>query len=82
MERTGTRQYDLARLLDVSEATVSRYLTGTRELAPEPAIRLALLTDIPVEKLLTDGRAARLLKLLGKQSNAIRHKGKKNANVA
>lgn len=76
MARTGTRQYDLARLLDVSPATVCRYLSGKVELSPEPAIRLALLTDIPVEKLLTDGRAARLLKLLGKQSNAARAKAK------
>lgn len=82
MERTGSRQYDLARLLNVSEATVSRYLSGKVELSPEPAIRLALLTDIPVEKLLTDGRAARLLKLLGKQSNVDRSIPKKKTNVA
>ena len=82
MRRTGTRQSDLARLMDVSEATVSRYLSGKQDISPEPAIRLALLSNVPVEKLLTDGRAARLLKLLGRQSNATSPKRRKNDKVA
>jgi transcriptional regulator with XRE-family HTH domain len=70
LQRTGTTQDDLARMLHVSAAQVSRFLSGTRNLSIEAAVKLALMTEIPVEKLLTDGRAVRLLKLLGKQSNS------------
>jgi transcriptional regulator with XRE-family HTH domain len=81
LKRTGTTQSDLARLLDVSDAQVSRFLNGSRSLSPEPAIKLALLTDIPVEKLLVDGRAAKLLKLLARQVNYGMQNPKKNRNV-
>lgn len=70
LERTGTTQEDLARMLKVSGAQISRFLSGSRNFGMETAVKLALLTEIPVEKLLTDGRAIKLLKLLGEQSTS------------
>jgi transcriptional regulator with XRE-family HTH domain len=67
MKKTKTNQQALARLLNLSESQVSLWLRGFRNLSAEAGIKLSLLTDIPVEKLLTGGDAARLLKLLGKQ---------------
>jgi transcriptional regulator with XRE-family HTH domain len=82
MKRTGTTQQDLARLLNVGEAQISRYMNGSRNLSAEPAIKLALLTDIPVEKLLMGGDAARLLKLLGKRRTSTMRKVEDKSNVA
>lgn len=67
MKRTGTTQKALARLLGIGQAQVSRYINGSRNLSIEHAIDLALLTGVPVEKLLTGGEAARIMKLLGEQ---------------
>lgn len=82
LDDTGTTQEDLARLLSVSPAQVSRFMNGSRSLSVESAVKLALLTDIPVDKLLTDGRAARLLKLLGKNTTSRRGSSKEKKNVA
>lgn len=63
-------QEGLADLIGVKPPQVSRYLNGTRSLSTNAAVRLSLATGIAVEKLLTDGKAARLLKLLGKRMNS------------
>ena len=70
MKRTHTNQRKLAGLLGVSEAWVSLVLRGREHWSLDHAARLALVTDIPVEKLLTGGDASRLLKLLGKRDKA------------
>jgi transcriptional regulator with XRE-family HTH domain len=70
MADTGTTQEDLASFAKVSQAQISRYLAGKVDLPVERAMKLALITNIPVEKLLNDRDASRLLKLLGKRSNA------------
>lgn len=80
--RTGTTQEELSRMMGVSPAQLSRFMTGQRNLSVEPAVKLALLTDIPVEKLLKDGRAARLLKLLGKRQTSLPRNRRNDDKVA
>jgi transcriptional regulator with XRE-family HTH domain len=67
----------LARVAGVTEPTFSKVMHGTRHFSVDAAGRLADLTGIPVEKLLTDPDDARIVKLLGKRLNA----GDGNANV-
>jgi plasmid maintenance system antidote protein VapI len=82
MTRTETTQDALARLLGLSGAFICRVFKGERHLNLDMAARLALLTGIPVQKLLTGGEAAQLLKLLGKQSNGPNDNGGNNTKVA
>lgn len=69
MEKTGTRQLELAKMLSVSEPSISNYLSGDTAWPTELALRLSLLTEIPVERFVTK-EAARLLKLWGKRSSS------------
>jgi len=69
LKDTQYRQTDLARFLGVTDPTISRYLSGENDIPPDYAIRLALLTGIPPEKLVADPETARILKLLGKRSS-------------
>lgn len=82
MKRTETSQRTLARALDLGDAQISKYLNGDRNLSLDMTCKLALLTDIPVEKLLTGGDAARLLKLLGKQRTSAINNNPEKSNVA
>lgn len=76
MADTGTTQADLASFAQVSQAQMSRYLAGKVDLPVERAFRLSLVTNIPVEKLLTGRDASRLLKLLGNREKASRGNAK------
>jgi transcriptional regulator with XRE-family HTH domain len=67
---TGVTQADIASFAQVSQAQMSKYLTGKASLPIERAMKLSLITGIPVEKLLTDVDASRLLKLLGNREKA------------
>lgn len=66
LDSHGTTQEDLARVLGISGAQMSRYINGSRLMPVESAVKVALMTGIAVEKL-TDGRAVRLMKLLGER---------------
>jgi transcriptional regulator with XRE-family HTH domain len=70
MADTGTTQADLASFAQVSQAQISRYLAGKSEMPMERAMKLSLITNIPVEKLLNRREASRLLKLLGRRDKA------------
>lgn len=70
MKKTKTTQKALAGLLGVGQSQISRYINGSRTLETARVIKLALLTGVPVEKLLTGGEAAQILKLLGKRMNS------------
>lgn len=80
--RTGTRQEDLARLAEVSGATMSRYENGLVPMPIEMSVKLALITNVPIVELVSDERATRLLKLLSDQANASVKSGGNNADVA
>lgn len=71
MRRTRTNQERLAEALDLSATTICLVFKGQRHLSPEKAERLADLTGIPVEKLLTSDDATRFLKVLGKRMNSV-----------
>jgi transcriptional regulator with XRE-family HTH domain len=70
MKRTNTNQKQLASALDLSETTICFVFQGRRHLSLDAAERLANLSGIPVEKLLTDPDTTRLAKLLGKRTNS------------
>lgn len=82
MKRTGMSQRTLARVAGVSEPTFSKVLKGPRSFSADAAGRLADLTGIPVEKLLTDPDALRIVKLLGKRLNAHKTYRPDNVNVS
>jgi transcriptional regulator with XRE-family HTH domain len=81
MERTGTRQLELARILGVSEPSITNYLSGETAWPTEVALRVSLLTEIPVERFATR-EASRLLKLWGKRSSGDAKDTESNDNVA
>ena len=82
MERTGTRQKDIARLLECSDAQVTKYLDGSDEMPLERCIKLSLLADVPVECFLKDRRpTARLLKLWGERTKSSGSLSKESDNV-
>ena len=52
----GMTQAELAGLVGVAEETLSRILTGARDPAPETAVRLRDICDVPVEDWYTTRR--------------------------
>lgn len=82
LERTETTQEALARFLGVSQSMVSLYVNGKRNLELKLVVNLALLTGLPVEKLLTGDDAAAILKVLGKRTVSGHRKAKDNDRVA
>lgn len=82
MKRTRTTQKALAQITGLGEPMVSRVLRGHRHFSADVAGRLADLTEIPVEKLLTGGDAARIVKFLGSRLNSRGDNDSKRSNVA
>ena len=81
MERTGTRQNQLAKVLNVSEPSLTNYLSGETEWPTETALQLSLWSGVPVDRFVSR-EAARLLKLWGKQSNPSIEKVEDNDGIA
>lgn len=81
MKQTKTRQTALARLLGVSDTQICLVFKGERHFSIEQAERLSDLAGIPVEKLLTDEEAVRLLKVIGKRMNAVHGKSNETSRV-
>ncbi len=81
MKRTGTTQTALAGYTGLSEGTISKVFSGRLHFSADVAGRLADLTEIPVEKLLTGGTATGFMKVLGKRLNTTSRKVNDNANV-
>ena len=67
MARTGHRQMDLARVLNISKPHMCLCLAGVRNWTSDQAMTLATITGIPIEKLLRDKMALRLAQDSGKQ---------------
>lgn len=68
LAKRGLRQHELAKMLGIRDATVSRYLTGQRSMPAAVALKLAELTGIPAEELSNREATTKLLKLLGKRT--------------
>lgn len=51
LDRTGTPQYVLARMCEISEPALSMLLRGSRRCSLVKALRLSEVTGVPVEKL-------------------------------
>lgn len=81
IKRSGYSQETLAAIAKVSPPTFSKVLKGPRSFSVDAAGRLADFTGIPVEKLLTDREATRLLKLLGKRMNSREQNERDNLKV-
>jgi transcriptional regulator with XRE-family HTH domain len=70
MARTGVTQADLARFLEITQPQIHKYLAGKVDIPLARSIKLSLITDIPVEKLLKGPDASRLLELLGNRERS------------
>ena len=70
LEKRGIRQHQLAAMLGVKEAQVSRWLSGRRSLPAATALVLAEVTGIPAERLSNRDATTQLLKSLGTRANA------------
>lgn len=81
MTDTGVTQADLASFAQVNQAQISKYLAGKTSLPLERALKLSLITGIPVEKLLTSADASRLLKLLGNRAKVTTEDADESGNV-
>ncbi len=81
MKRTKTNQSALAQITGLSKTSICFVMRGDRHFSADVAGRLADLTEIPVEKLLTGRTATRFVKLLGKRLNTTSRKVNDNANV-
>lgn len=51
LDRTGTRQYQLAKMAGINESALSMLLRGSRRCSLRVAIRLSDITGVPVQKL-------------------------------
>lgn len=76
----GMQQKELAGYLGVSEASITQYMNGTNEWPVECAVRVSLLTDVPLERLV-NRKTARILKLWGKRTNSSVAGAQENAKV-
>lgn len=51
LDRTGTQQQTLARLIGIADSTLSMLLRGSRRCSLPLAMRISEVTGVPVEKL-------------------------------
>lgn len=82
MDARELRQGQLGRLLGVTGAQVSRWLSGHRGVPPAIAMKLSDLTGIPIEQLSNRPETSRLLKQLGKRMNSRSKTLRNNDEVA
>jgi len=64
LHRTSTLQGQIAKLLEITDAAVSKFME--EGFPVEHCLRLSLITGIPPEKFCLDRKTARILKLFGK----------------
>lgn len=82
MDARELRQYELAKMLGVTAAQVSRWLSGHRSVPAAIAVKLSDLTGIPAEQLSNRPETSRLLKLLSDRPKSRSKTQRKNAGVA
>lgn len=81
MDERGMQQQELARILKVSGASISYYLSAVTPWPTDIALRVSVLTAIPVERFV-NRETSRLLKLWGERSTATQSDDKDSSNVA
>jgi transcriptional regulator with XRE-family HTH domain len=82
MDDRGMTQVDLGRLMGVSGAQASRWLSGHRSMPASVAIKLSDITGIPAERLSNRQATTRLLKLLGGRTKSSANTLRNPHNVA
>lgn len=82
MDANGWTQQRLAAYLDRSTGWMSQVFSGQSEIGLELGMRLAELTDIPLEDIVTDKVAQRILESYVDRLLAKRGFVKENASVA
>ena len=82
MKTTGTNQGHLAKLLGLSDASVSRWFNGLQDIASDHAIRLSLISGVPAHLLVTNGKTAAMLKEYGSRPQTTRQNARDQGNVA
>lgn len=70
MDSRGLSQVELAEMLSLSQAQVSRFLNGSRSLSLPVVLQLADITGIPAERLSNSPRVSRILKLWGTRTTS------------
>lgn len=70
MDARGLSQVELSEMLCLSQAQVSRFLSGERSLSLAVILQLANITGIPAERLSNNPRTTRILKLLGTRTTS------------
>jgi transcriptional regulator with XRE-family HTH domain len=65
MDVRGISQVELSEMLSLSQAQVSRFLSGERALSLAAILQLANITGLPPERLSNNPRTTRILKMLG-----------------
>lgn len=82
LRETSTSQADLAHRIGVSAPHLSNVLARKRALSMPAALRLALVTGIPVEKLLSDKESAEILESYGNRPTSETLNTQRKPNVA
>lgn len=69
MEDVDLTHAELADIAGCSRPVITRTLQGKLPLKADRAARIAAVSGIPIDRLVTDRETARILKLWGKRSN-------------
>jgi antitoxin component HigA of HigAB toxin-antitoxin module len=76
MSDAGLTHEDVAEMAGCSRSEITRTLQGKRALNTDRAMKLAAVSGIPVERLVTDRDTLRILKLLGNRQKRSSRKAR------
>jgi transcriptional regulator with XRE-family HTH domain len=82
MDVRGISQVELSEMLSLSQAQISRFLSGERALSLAVILQLSNITGIPAERLSNSPKTSRILKILGKQSTSQDETPRNSVSVA
>jgi transcriptional regulator with XRE-family HTH domain len=82
MDVRGISQVELSEMLSLSQAQISRFMSGERALSLAVILQLANITGIPAGRLSNSPKTSRILKMLGKQSNEHDETLRNNVGIA
>jgi transcriptional regulator with XRE-family HTH domain len=74
MAQADLTHEDVAEIAGCSRPVITRTLQGKLPLSADRAARIAAVSGIPIERLVTNPETARILKLLGKRSTSYGRK--------
>ena len=81
MDEAGLTHEDLAEIAGCSRPVITRTLQGKLPLPADRAVRIAAVSGIPLERLVTDQDTARIFKLLGKRSTTRGRNVRKTSRI-